>query len=72
MVPKKELICVSSYLGKTSVDLRTSRLSQTIEGNLPYCKLKVIFRSKCNTLFWFKDSPLEKRNPFLNNLSLYV
>ena len=37
--------------------LRT-RLRWTIEGNLPYCKLKVKFRSNCrlNTLLRFKDS----------------
>ena len=61
MVPKRELICVLPYLGKVSLDLRT-RLRRTIERNLPFCKLKVIFRSKCrlNTLFRFKDS-LEKK-----------
>ena len=61
MVPKKELICVLPYLGKASLDLRT-RLRRTIERNLPFCKLKIIFRSKCrlNTLFRFKDS-LEKK-----------
>ena len=33
-----------------------------LKGNLPYCKLKISFRSKCrlNTLFQFKD-PLEKK-----------
>ena len=64
IVPNSELTCVLQYLGKTSVDLRT-RLERTIERNLPYCKLKVIFRSKCrlNTLFRFKDS-LEKRIRF--------
>ena len=38
-------------------------LRWTIEKDLPYCKLKVLFRSKCrlNTLFQFKD-PLEKKN----------
>ena len=61
MVPKKELICVLPYLGKASLDLRT-RLRRTIERNLPFCKLEIIFRSKCrlNTLFRFKDS-LEKK-----------
>ena len=61
MVPKKELICVLPYLGKASLDLRI-RLRRTIERNLPFCKLKIIFRSKCrlNTLFRFKDS-LEKK-----------
>ena len=61
MVPKGELIYVLPYLPKTSLDLRT-RLRGAIEENLLYCKLKVIFRSKCNfnTLFSFKES-LEKK-----------
>ena len=60
-VPKRELICVLPYLGKASLDLRT-KLRRTIERNLTFCKLKIIFRSKCrlNTLFHFKDS-LEKK-----------
>ena len=59
MVPKRELTFVLPYLGKLSFDLRT-RLRGTIERDLPYCKLKKNFRSKCklNTLFRFKD-PLE-------------
>ena len=61
MVPKRELTFVLPYLGKLSLDLRT-RPRRTIERDLPYCKLKIIFRSKCrlNTLFQFKD-PLEKK-----------
>ena len=61
MVLKKELTFVLPYLGKLSLDLRT-RVKGMIERNLPYCKLKVIFRSKCrlNTLLHFKDS-LEKK-----------
>ena len=61
IVPKKELAFVLPYLGKLSFDLRT-RLRRTIERDLPYCKLKIIFRSKCrlNTLFRLKD-PLEKK-----------
>ena len=51
MVPKRELTFVLPYLGKLSFDLRT-RLRRTIERDLPYCKLKIIFRSKC---------PLEKK-----------
>ena len=49
MVPKRELICVSPYLSKTSLDLRTM-LRQTIEG---IYHLKVTFKSKCilNTLY---------------------
>ena len=61
MVPRRELICILSYLGKTSLDLRT-RLRWTIEGNLPYCKLKVIFRSKCRLNTYFVQRfTLEKR-----------
>ena len=61
MVSKRELTFVLPYLGKLSIDLRT-RLRRTIERNLPYYKLKIIFRSKCrlNTLSRFKD-PLEKK-----------
>ena len=61
MVLKKELTFVLPYLGKLSQDLRT-RLREIIKRNLPYCKLKVIFRSKCrlNTLFHFKDSHEKK------------
>ena len=61
MVPTWELTFVLGYLGKSSLDLRT-RVRRTIERDLPYCKLKVIFRSKCrlNTLVQFKDS-LEKK-----------
>ena len=46
IVPKKESTFVLPYLGKLSLDLR-ARLRRTIERDLPYCKLKVIFRSKC-------------------------
>ena len=61
MVPKRELTFVLPYLGKLSFDLRT-RLRRTIERDLPYCKLKIIFRSKCrlNTLFRFKYSLVKK------------
>ena len=61
MVPKRKLAFVLPYLGKLSLYLRTRR-RRAIERDLPYCKLKIIFRSKCrlNTLFRFKD-PLEKK-----------
>ena len=60
-VPKRDLICVLPYLGKGTLDLRI-KLRRTIERNLPFCKLKTIFRFKCrlDTLFHFKDS-LEKK-----------
>ena len=61
MVPKRELTFVLLYLGKLSFDLRT-RLRRTIERDLPYCKLKIIFRSKCrlNKMFRFKDKKKKK------------
>ena len=51
----------SRSVSKLSLDLRT-RLRRTIERDLPYCKLKVIFKSKSrlNSMFRFKDS-LEKK-----------
>ena len=69
LVPKRELICVLLYLGKNVFDLRV-RLTRIIEGNLPYCQLKVIFRSKgrLNTLFRFKDLLEKKIRPFTSEL----
>ena len=53
---KKELICILPFLGKKSMQLRT------VESNLKFCKLKVIFQSPCklNSLFRYKDS-LQKK-----------
>ena len=61
---KKELICVLPFLGKRSMQLRT-RLVNSIESNLKFCKLKVIFQSPCklNSLFRYKDS-LQKKIRF--------
>ena len=58
---KKELICVLSILGKKSMQLIT-RLVNSIESNLKFCKLKVIFQSPCklNSLFRYKDSRQKK------------
>ena len=58
---KKELICVLPFLGKRSMQLRT-RLVNSIESNLKFCKLEVIFQSPCklNSLFRYKDS-LQKK-----------
>ena len=69
VVPKRELICVLLYLGKNVFYLRV-RLTRIIEGNLPYCQLKVIFRSKgrLNTLFRFKDLLEKKIRPFTSEL----
>ena len=58
---KKELICVLPFLGKKSMQLRTC-LVNSIESNLKFCKLKVVFQSPCklNSLFRYKDS-LQKK-----------
>ena len=46
MAAKMELTFTLPYLGKPPFDLRT-RLRRSIERDLPYCKLKIISRSKC-------------------------
>ena len=58
---KKELLCVLLFLRKKSMQLRT-RLVDSIESNLKFCKRKVIFQSPCklNSLFRYKDS-LQKK-----------
>ena len=45
-VLERTLTFVLSYLGKFSVDLRTG-LRRHVERDLPYCTLKVVFRSNC-------------------------
>ena len=61
---KKELACVLSFLGKKSLEIKR-RLQNAIEKMLPYCKLKIIFRSPSRTVHHFhfkyvlpKDSAL--------------
>ena len=53
---KKELICVLPFIGNKSLQLRT-RLVNSIENNLKFCKLKVIFQSpsKLSSLFPYKN-----------------
>ena len=41
---KKELFIVLPYFGNLSLTLRT-RLENSINNNLPYCKIKIIFKS---------------------------
>ena len=69
IVPKRELNGVLLYLGKTLFDLR-KKFRRTIEGKLPYCKLKVIFRSKCTLNNLFRSKIDFRKNPFWNDLSL--
>ena len=58
---KKELVCVFPFLGKKSLEIK-KRLQNAIERTLPYCKLKVIFKSpsKIVNRFHFKDVPPKK------------
>ena len=55
--PKKKLICILPFIGNKSLQLRTC-LVNSIENNLKFCKLKVIFQSPCklSLLFHYKDS----------------
>ena len=54
---KKALVCVLPFIGKKSLQLR-SRLVKSIQGNLQFCSLKVVFQSPCKlrSLFHFKDT----------------
>ena len=53
---KKDLLIVLPFLGKLSLDLRR-RLKNSISKNLPFCKIRVIFRSstRISNFFQFKD-----------------
>ena len=53
---KKEIIFALPSIGKKSLQLRT-RLVNSMENNLKFCKLKVIFQSpwKLNSSFCYKD-----------------
>ena len=55
-MPKKELGCVFPVLGRKSLEIKY-RLQNAIERTLPYCKLKVIFKSPSKIVnhFHFKD-----------------
>ena len=54
---KKEVICFLPFIGYKSLQLR-NRLVNSIENNLKFCKLKVIFQSPCqlSSPFRYKDS----------------
>ena len=53
---KKGLVCVFPFLGRKSLEIKKP-LQNTIERTLPYCKLKVIFRSPAKIVndIHFKD-----------------
>ena len=44
IVPKKELVCVFSFLSKKSLEMK-KWLRISIERTLPYCRIKVIFKA---------------------------
>ena len=57
---KKELICVLPFIGNKSLQLKT-RLVNSIENNLKFCKLKIIFQSPCKLSSLFRcNSSLKK------------
>ena len=53
---KKDLVIVLPFLGKLSIDLRTS-LKNSISKNLSFCKIRVTFKSstRISNFFQFKD-----------------
>ena len=55
-MPKKELVCVFPFLGRKSLEIK-KRLQNAIELILPYCKLKIIFKSPSKIVnhFYSKD-----------------
>ena len=61
LAPKKKLVCVLPFIGKKSLHLR-SKLVKSVQNNLSFCHLKVVFQSpyKLHTLFRFKDT-LDKK-----------
>ena len=56
VLPKKELVCVFPFLGRKSLEIK-KQPQNAIERTLPYCKLKVIFKSPSKIVnhFQFKD-----------------
>ena len=58
---KKELVCFLPFIGKKSLQSR-SKLVKSVQNNLNFCHLKVVFQSpyKLRTLFRFKDT-LDKK-----------
>ena len=70
-VKKKELFIVLPYLGNLSLALRT-RLQNSINKNLPFCKIKVIFKSttRLSKFFRFKDkAPFNLRSNIVYKFS---
>ena len=56
IAPKRELVFVFPFLSKKSLEIK-KRMQNAVERTLPYCKLKVIFKSPSKIVnhFYFKD-----------------
>ena len=56
IVPNQELVCVFPFLSRKLLEIK-KRLQNAIERTLPYCKLKVIFKSPSKIVnhFHLKD-----------------
>ena len=70
-VEKKELFITLLYFGNLSLTIRT-RLQNSINRNLPFCKIKVIFKSTTplSNFFRFKDKvPFNLRSNVVYKLS---
>ena len=52
-VPKKELFIVLPYLGMSSLCLRT-HLQKSINSNMSFCKIKIIFKSSTRLANFFR------------------
>ena len=55
-VPKKNLMIVLPYLGKFSLQIRTT-INRVIKKKLPHCNFRIVFQTKCKFIifFTFKD-----------------
>ena len=67
-VKRKELLIVLPYLGNVSLALRT-RLQNSINKNLPFCKIKVIFKSTTRHSKFFRFKNKVPLNLYLNVVS---
>ena len=55
---KKDLVIVLPFLGKLSLDLRTF-FKDIISRNLPFCKIRVIFKSSTRISTFFSSSKIK-------------
>ena len=73
LAPKKELVCVLPFIGEKSLHLR-SKLVKSVQNNLSFCHLKVVFQSpyKLRTLFCFKDTLFVLKIPLIRKFVLIL